>query len=53
MIIHVNTGNQAQICVGDVLDALYDYAWIHFAEEEALFMHHPYPFLVEHRSLGS
>ena len=38
VIIHVNTGNQVHICVSDVIDALHDYAWIHFTEEEALFM---------------
>lgn len=43
MIIHVNTGNQVHICVSDVIDALHDYAWIHFTEEEALFMNNVYP----------
>ena len=47
MIIHVNTGNQVHICVSDVIDALHDYAWIHFTEEEALFMNNTYPFLVD------
>ena len=44
MIIHVNTGNQVHICVSDVIDALHDYAWIHFTEEEALFMNNAYPY---------
>ncbi|KAK8812728.1 hypothetical protein WA538_004585 [Blastocystis sp. DL] len=43
VIIHVNTGNQVRISISDVLDALHDYAWIHFTEEEALFMNNPYP----------
>lgn len=47
MIIHVNTVNQVHICVSDVIDALHDYAWIHFTEEEALFMNNTYPFLVD------
>lgn len=44
MLIHVNTGNQVEININDVLDALYDYAWIHFTEEEELFMNNEYPF---------
>lgn len=44
VIIHVNTGNQADICISDVLDALSDYAWIHFTDEEGIFMNNPYPF---------
>lgn len=51
MIIHVNTGNQVQICVSDVIDALHDYAWIHFTEEEALFMHNEYPSIFLHSFL--
>ena len=43
VLIHVNTGNQADICIYDVLDALSDYVWIHFTDEEAIFMNHPYP----------
>lgn len=43
VLIHVNTGNQADICIFDVLDALSDYVWIHFTDEEAIFMNHPYP----------
>ena len=43
VLIHVNTGNQAGICIYDVLDALSDYVWIHFTDEEAIFMNHPYP----------
>ena len=43
VIIHVYTGNQVRISISDVLDALHDYAWIHFTEEEALFMNNPYP----------
>ena len=39
----MNTGNQVRISISDVLDALHDYAWIHFTEEEALFMNNPYP----------
>ena len=39
----MNTGNQVEISVYDVLDALHDYAWIHFTEEEALFMNNEYP----------
>ena len=46
VLIHVNTGNQVEISINDVLDALYDYAWIHFTEEEELFMNNEYPFLL-------
>lgn len=46
MLIHVNTGNQVEINISDVLDALYDYAWIHFTEEEELFMDNEYPCLL-------
>ena len=42
MLIHVNTGNQVEISINDVLDALYDYAWIHFTEGEELFMNNEY-----------
>ena len=51
MIIHVNTGNQVRISISDVLDALHDYAWIHFTEEEALFMNNPYPVRFDAHSL--
>ena len=43
VLIHVNTGNQVEININDELDALCDYAWIHFTEEEALFMNNEYP----------
>ncbi|KAK8816049.1 hypothetical protein WA556_000995, partial [Blastocystis sp. ATCC 50177/Nand II] len=50
VLIHVNTGNQVEISINDVLDALYDYAWIHFTEEEELFMNNEkYPQFAIHK----
>lgn len=44
IIIHISMGNQVNIHIADVIDALSDYAWIHFTEEEELFMNNEYPF---------
>lgn len=43
IIIHISMGNQVHIHIADVIDALSDYAWIHFTEEEELFMNNEYP----------
>lgn len=39
-------GNQVHIHIADVIDALSDYAWIHFTEEEELFMNNEYPYFI-------
>lgn len=47
VLIHICSNNVLQINLIDVLEALYDYTCIHFAEEEMIFMDVIYPFLFQ------
>lgn len=44
ILIHICSNNVLKITVNDVIDVLLDYTYIHFTEEEMLFMNSPYPF---------
>lgn len=45
LLIHICSQNDMHINALDIVDAFCDYAFIHFTEEELLFMDNPYPFL--------
>lgn len=46
ILIHICSNNVMKISVQDVIDALFDYACIHFTEEELFFIKSPYPLLL-------
>ena len=45
-IIHIQSGNQAQFLLSDIIDILSNYAKINFIDEELIFLDSKYPFIL-------